>query len=261
VANLALLHGYGDHCGRYDHVARAFNASGITVHSFDQCGHGRSPGRRAFIRNFARLEGDLDQFLQHILPLLGDKPFFMMGHSMGGLLLARYAELCHPDVTGLIFSSPFLAFSEEVPKILLALAPLLGTVLPWMPVGGVDNAGLSRDPAVIAAGDNDPLGFHGNVRACTGAQFYLAIQAAHEEFAKIDQPMIVFHGSGDKVVNCAGSRALYDGCQSKDKTLRIVEGGYHELWNDLCKEEVIGGMCDWMLNHCALPAKAEVGRD
>ena len=246
-AHIVLIHGYGEHCGRYGHVAQAFNEGGLAVHAYDQRGFGRSPGKRAYIRDFDGLLLDLDHFVDHVRPRFGGKPWFLMGHSMGGLVLARYVETRTVDARGLVFSSALLAFGEDVPRFLLPLASVLGTFAPWLPVASVDNTGLSRDPTVVEAADNDPLCFHGRTCARTGAQFQRAIQAACADFEAITAPLYVIHGAEDRIVGNAGSRLLHERCGSEDKTLKIYEGGYHELFNDLEKEAVIAGMRDWML--------------
>lgn len=245
-ANLVLIHGYGEHCSRYDEMACALNGAGIAVFSYDQRGFGHSPGARAYIHDFDLLLKDLDDYMASIGPHIEDAPVFLMGHSMGGMVLANYVITRQPQPRGLIFSSPFLGFNPDVPRFVLALAGILGTITPWLPVGGVDNSGLSRDPAVVTAADNDPLAYHGKVKARTGAQFNLAIQRAAAGFDKITTPMLVMHGSDDKIVPPSGSRLLHDNAASTDKTLNIFEGGYHETWNDLCKEEMIGVIRDWV---------------
>lgn len=246
-AHVVLVHGYGEHCSRYEHVAQAFNEGGLTVHSWDQRGYGRSPGKRAYIRDFEILLQDVDHYLEHLRPRFDGKPWFFMGHSMGGLVLARYVETRQVDACGLVFSSAFLAFGDDVPKFLLPVADVLGILVPWLPVSSVDNTGLSRDPAVVAAADTDPLGFHKGTSARTGAQFNAAIKAANAEFGKIAAPLYVIHGEKDRIVGNAGSRRLYEQCRSQDKTLKIYDGGYHELWNDIIKAEVIAGIREWIL--------------
>jgi len=246
-ADLVLLHGYGEHCSRYDHVGKALSLAGIAVHTYDQRGYGRSPGKRAYIDDFNVLLGDLDVYLAHLQPRLEGAPFFMMGHSMGGMVLAAYMQTRQVPVRGLIFSSPFLALNDDVPKILLALASILGAITPWLPVARVDNAGLSRDPKVVEAADKDPLSYHGMVKARTGAQFNAVIGRIQADFEAITAPVYIIHGGEDRIVPNAGSRMLYERCSSTDKTLKIYEGGYHELWNDLEKEAVISGIRDWIL--------------
>jgi alpha-beta hydrolase superfamily lysophospholipase len=245
--HLVLLHGYGEHCARYEHTANTLNAGGIMVHSFDQRGFGRSPGKRAYIRKFDVLLDDLDAYLAHVRPRFEDKPWFMMGHSMGGMVLAAYAETRPLDARGLVFSSPFLALNDDVPKLLLSVAGILGKIAPWLPVAGVDNQGLSRDPAIVKAADNDPLGYHGWVKARTGAQFHTAIARIQAHFPAIDLPLYIIHGGDDRIVPNIGSRRLHEQCSSPDKSLKIYDGGYHELWNDIVKEEVIAGIREWIL--------------
>lgn len=248
-ANLVLIHGFGEYCGRYAEAAGVFNQGGICVHSYDQRGFGHSPGRRAYINRFDALLEDLDDYLAHVQPKLEGVPWFMMGHSMGGLVLARYAQTRTVQARGLVFSSAFLAFSDELPRYLLTISGFLGKFLPWLPVGEVDNSRLSRDPAVVAAADVDPLSFHGRVRARTGSQFHEAIKQLETAYDRITQPVYIIHGTDDRVVSNSGSRVLHERCASKDKFFKLYEGGYHELWNDLDKEAVLTGIRDWILAH------------
>jgi len=245
--HLVVVHGYGEHCSRYAEVAQRLNANGITVHTYDQRGFGRSPGKRAAIGDIENLLCDLDDYLEFVRPRFDGKPWFLMGHSLGGLVLTRYLETRTVDARGAVFCSPFLAFSDDVPEWLLSLANVLGTLVPWLPVGGVDNSGLSRDPAAVEAADKDPLSYHGWVRAGTGRQFQRAITQACAEFQAISLPAYIIHGTADRVVSKEGSVLLHDGIQSTDKALEMVEGGYHELWNDLDKTAVIDGIGEWIL--------------
>ncbi len=249
AANVVLIHGYGEHCSRYAHVGAALNAAGLTVLTYDQRGFGHSPGKRGYVGDFDLLLNDLDAYLEHIKPLLEGKPWFMMGHSMGGMVMGAYVLSRKIDARGLLFSSPFLGFPDDVPKILLSLAGILAKILPWLPVGGVENTGLSRDPAVVERAENDPLGFHGRVAARTGAQFNETIKGILPNVAQITAPILVMHGTDDAIVPPAGSQALYDGASSQDKTLKMFEGGYHELWNDLCQEEMLGDIVAWTKSH------------
>ena len=245
-ANIVLLHGYGDHCARYEWVMQQFYDAGMSVYAYDQRGHGRSPGRRAYIHRFEDFLDDLDVFLTHIAPELSPAPLFIMGHSMGGMALARYAQTRDVRARGLIFSSPFLAFSDDVPKFLVALGPYIAKIAPWLPVGGVDNAGLSRDPAIKEAADNDPLAYHGRVAAKTGAEFHRMITTIHGEMDRITTPMLVLHGKADHVVSPSGSERLHKKAGAHDKTLRLHEDGYHELYNDLDKEQFMAEIITWI---------------
>jgi alpha-beta hydrolase superfamily lysophospholipase len=122
-------------------------------------------------------------------------------------------------------------------------------------VGKVDNTGLSRDLEVVRAADNDPLTFHGKVAARTGAEFYRIIQLADRAYGDVKTPSLVFHGAKDRVVPPSGSQKLYDGLGAADKTLKFYEGGYHELWNDLCREEVMDDVIAWVEKRLAEKAE------
>jgi len=243
---VVLIHGYGDHSGRYHGVADALNAAGFSVYAYDQRGHGRSPGRRAYIERFDLLLEDLDAFLAFHRDQLAERPWFLMGHSMGGMVLARYLQTRAPGARGVVFSSPFLALNDDVPEWLKKIAPLLGVLLPLVPAGRVDNRGLSRDPEVVQAADEDPLAYHGYVAARTGAEFIRVIQQIQEAYGRITLPFLAVHGSADPIVPAAGTRELHEKAASSDKTLRIFDGGFHELWNDLDKALFFQEVTEWL---------------
>lgn len=247
-ADLVLLHGYCEHSGRYAHVAGALNGIGINVHAYDQRGHGRSAGQRGYIRRFDDLLDDLDHFIGHIGSRLGNAPLFMMGHSMGGLVLVHYVATRKPDVRGLVFSSPFLAINDDVSPVVIALAGVLGNVTPWLPVARLDSAGIARDPDVVRAYDTDPLIHHGKILARTGHQLNTAIARAQTLFEAVAAPVYIIHGTDDPLVPAEGSRLLYERCRSEDKMYHPRDGGYHELLNDYEKESVLAELCDWLRN-------------
>lgn len=247
VANLLLIHGYGEHCARYDHLCGELNSYGIRVFSYDQRGFGRSPGKRAWINNFEDLLSDLECFISLVSSELNSKPTFVMGHSMGGMVLARYVETRdNLPFKGLIFSSPFLAVNEDVPKFLISISGVIARLLPFLPVSKVDNTGLSKDPEVVRKADEDPLCYHKSVKAWTGNVFLEVIRQIREEMNKISLPLIIFHGKKDRIVPYMGSVTLYQNVSSKDKTLELFEKGYHELWNDYEKKEFIRKIVEWM---------------
>ncbi len=253
IANIVLIHGYGEHCSRYDYVAEQMNRHGINVFSFDQRGFGHSPGKRAWIYRFDDLLCDMDGFLKEIKEELGGLPLFFMGHSMGGMMLARYMQTRKDvSVKGLIFSSAFLAINDDVPEFLLKLSGILAKVLPWLPVSKVDNSGLAKDVEVVRKADEDPLGYHGSVKAHTGYIFYEVIKEIHSNFYLIHHPAIIIHGKKDRIVPCSGSIALFEGIASKDKEIHLFEEGYHEIWNDYEKDEMIEKICTWVKKQALL---------
>ncbi|MBN1346017.1 MAG: lysophospholipase [Phycisphaerae bacterium] len=248
-ADLVLLHGYGEHCGRYAHVAAALNEIGVEVRAYDQRGHGRSPGKPGYICRFDALLDDLDAYIEHVRRDVRDRPLLLMGHSMGGLVLALCAETREVDASGLILSSPFLAINDDVSPVLIALAGVLGTLTPWLPVASLNHEHVARDPAVVSGYGSDPLVFHGKILARTGAQLNAAIARARQRFEAITLPVYVIHGGDDRLVPAGGSRLLYEQCCSDDKAYKEYEGGYHELMNDYGKEDVIAAMLAWVDAH------------
>lgn len=249
--HIVIVHGFGEHCARYDHVAAAFNADGYSVYSYDQRWHGRSPGKRAYIEDFARLPRDLNEYLAHIHGVIGDAPYFIFAHSMGGLVTSRFLESCTPPATlrGVVFSSPFFQVPDDVSPMLIKLAGFLGTYAPWLPVSKLDSDAVSRLPEVIKEYDADPLNNHGPILARTGAQINNAVIAGRAEAAKITLPVYLFHGDADRLAMCAGSQFLHDKVGSADKALRIYPGGFHELFNDLVKDQVLADVLQWYNAH------------
>jgi acylglycerol lipase len=244
---VVLVHGYGEHCSRYIGMARVFNAAGFSIHTYDQRGFGHSPGERGAVRNFELLLQDADMFVDHVRPRLVGAPWFMMGHSMGGLVLASYAETRTVDARGLVFSSPFLALNAS--PLLIKVAGVVSALAPWMPIAWVDHPARSRDSKAVEDAMNDPLIYPGPIRAFTGVEFKRAVTRARANFHRIASPAYIIHGTGDRIVPNEGSRLLYARCAARDKTLKIYEGGYHELWNDLEKADVMAGICNWMAAH------------
>jgi len=247
AGHILLVHGFGEHCGRYDHVAAAFNAGGYSVYSYDQRYHGRSPGTRARVDRFERLPADLDAFEKHLRTLTGDAPFFVFAHSMGGLVTARYLEIygAPRGLRGVVFSSPFLQLPDNVSPLLIKVARFLSAVVPWLPVAKLDRDALSRDSAVVAAYINDPLNNHGQICARTGSQFNEAVMAARAEAARISIPAYIFHGDADRLAMHGGSEYLHAHIASTDKALTIYPGGYHELFNDRERDDVLRATIAW----------------
>lgn len=243
--HVVLVHGYAEHCRRYAHVAAFLNALGFAVHSYDQRGHGKSPGKRGYIAQFDTLLDDLDTYFAHIQSRFAGQPVFLMGHSMGGLVVTRYVQTRTLPLCGLVLSSSLLAIGDVSP-FLIALAGVLGKLTPTLPVLALDAKAISRDPREVAAYESDPLVYHGKILARTGAELNAAIKAAQARFGSITLPVYAIHGTEDALAPVAGSRLLVAGLGSTDKTLREYEGGYHELFNEPERELVLTGVGDWL---------------
>lgn len=252
LATVALVHGLAEHAGRYAPLGEALNAAGIELVALDLRGHGLSPGPRAWVER-------IDDYLLDVQALLNasehaNRPLFLMGHSMGGALAALFAieqreRLAHPSqsVAGLILSSPALMPGHHVPRWMIAASRIVSRVWPRYPAMKIDAALLARDPAVVAANRLDPLVHHGYVPARTGAALLAAMARIEAGRASLTLPVLVFHGSEDKLTEPDGSRAFAEHVGAPDRTLTIYEGSYHETLNDFGREGVIGMLIEWIV--------------
>jgi acylglycerol lipase len=246
-ATIALLHGLAEHAGRYQALAERVNAAGIELVSTDLRGHGRSPGRRAWVERFDEYLLDADALVAHAAR--DGTPLFLMGHSMGGAIAALYAierAAGGPPFAGLILSSPALAPGRDVPRWMLALSRVVSRVWPGFPALKIDAALLSRDPAIVSANRADPLVHHGAVPARTGAEILAAMTRIERGRGALRVPVLVYHGTADKLTEPDGSRGFGAHVGSPDRTLTLYEGGYHETMADLERERVIGALLDWI---------------
>ncbi len=243
---VVIIHGFGHHGASFEEVAQRLNAAGYAVYAFDQRGHGRSPGDRGYIGRFDDTILDMQLHLGHIQPQIGSMPVFFFGHSLGGLILACYCLRYQPAAHGLIFSSSALRIPDNVPKYLLVLSGVLGKYLPKLPVQKVDFASISRDPKAVDEALRDPLRYLGKMHARTGLETLRAIREIEGSLERFTYPLLICHGTADKLTDIEGSRRLYAAAESTDKTLRIYDGAYHEIWNDLDKDRFMAELIEWL---------------
>ncbi|MBU9355178.1 lysophospholipase [Burkholderia multivorans] len=247
-ATVALLHGLAEHAGRYAPLAARLNAAGIDLLAIDLRGHGRSPGKRAWVARFDEYLDDADALVDEAAR--APTPLFLMGHSMGGAIAALYAIERAParacTLAGLVLSSPALAPGRDVPRWMLALSRLISRVWPTFPAIRVDAALLSRDADVVAANRADPLVHHGPVPARTGAEILDAMARIERGRSALRVPVLVYHGTADKLTEPDGSRTFGARVGSADRTLTLYEGGFHETMNDIERERVIDALIGWI---------------
>lgn len=253
-ATVALLHGLAEHAGRYAALAERLAAAGIELVAIDLRGHGRSPGERTWVASF-------DAYLDDAQALLDaasrpGTPLLLMGHSMGGTIatcfaierLAAFADRTHP-VSGLILSSPALAPGKDVPHWMLAASRVVSRLWPRYRAMKIEPALLSRDPLAVEANRADALVHHGAVPARTGAEILAAMERIERGRASLRLPVLVYHGTADKLTEAEGSRTFAGHVGSPDCTLTLYEGAYHETMNDLDRDSVIDALTQWILAH------------
>ncbi|MBI5791071.1 MAG: lysophospholipase [Rhodocyclales bacterium] len=251
-ALIALVHGIAEHGGRYAWLAAQANAQGIGVVAVDLRGHGRSPGERSYVERFDDYLLDVDALWARTGELAQRMPRFLMGHSMGGAIALRWVAQRRQAMAGLILSSAALKIGGDVPRLLIALAPLLSRWLPHLRGTRFDPAVISRDPAAVAAYVNDPLVSLKAPPARTGAELLAAMEANRAAAAGLDLPVYLFHGDADRLTDPEGSREIHAAWGGADKTLSLWPGSRHETLNDLDRDAVIAELLDWVRMHCAV---------
>ena len=241
-----MVHGYGDHGGRYAWLGEDMVARGYGVYAYDLRGHGQSSGRRGQVGRFEEYLADTEMFLDEVRRAQPGKPVFLLGHSMGGLVCARLAEVHPPDVRGLILSSPFLQLAEAVPPSRVIGAKVLAKVWPNRDIGNtVRSEQLSHDKTVIDAYTTDRL-VHHVAPARWAAQMLAAQDAAMADASRVALPLLVLYGTDDKVVDVAFIEELFERATAEDKSILRYEGYYHECFNETGREQVFDDFAAWV---------------
>ena len=246
-AVLLLVHGLGEHSGRYEYVqlAKDFNEAGYSVTSFDHRGGGKSEGLVAHIDRFTQLTEDLSLVANAEKPK--DIPYILLSHSLGGLIATRYLidHVDHPfDMA--IFSAPAVKADDSMAPLLRKIAPIVSKLFPKLPAAKLAQNMISKDKEVRDRYQADPLIYKGKVRARKGYETMKSMEYVLEKFNKIKIPVLVMHGADDKITDPIGSQLLFDGVSSKDKTLKYFEGLYHEIFNEPERKEVIDLALNWI---------------
>ncbi|VVE88075.1 alpha/beta hydrolase [Pandoraea bronchicola] len=249
-AVVAIVHGMGEHGGRYARLAEHFAAHGIATVTYDLRGHGRSGGARVFVKRFDEYLDDTEIFLTHVRTTFGPTPLFLLGHSMGGAIAALFTITRAPaNVRGLMLSSPALAPGEPVAPWMMTAGRWVSRWLPKVPVFKIDPAMIARDEAVVAAAKKDPLNAYRGTPARTAAELLDAMARIHANANALHLPLYIFHGTADRLTAPWASEQFYGNAASHDKTLRLYHGHFHETLNDLDREKVIDELTQWLLQH------------
>lgn len=246
-AMVCLVHGLGEHAGRYTHVADAFTKAGIAMHAIDLRGHGQSKGLRGHTPSLEQWHEDIELFLERA----GEQcPRFLYGHSLGGSLIISFCLQRQPSVSGVIASGPAFKRAFEVPAIRLFLGRLMGNVWPtFSQHSNLQPADISREPAVVQAYAEDP-----QVHDMVTARLFVVATAMGEDAlagaASFSTPLLLLQAGQDRIVDAEASKTFFAEAVSVDKTLRFYEGMFHEVHNEPQKAQVIDEMVAWVLARC-----------
>ena len=244
---LVIVHGLAEHSGRYAHVGKFFAEQGFVTGAFDLRAHGKSDGAETVLKSIDDCADDVEVFVARMRERVPGKPLFVLGHSMGGLIVTFYVIKKQPDVTGILLSGAAVKISDDISPFLLKLSGVLAKIAPRMKTIVLDGNAVSRDPAVVEKYNADPLNYRGGIPASTGAAINSAIQYVQENFADFKLPVRIMFGTEDRLADPQGSKKLYAEMSSTDKTMMPYEGLYHEIMNEPEQKQVMTEILAWMV--------------
>jgi alpha-beta hydrolase superfamily lysophospholipase len=245
VRSIALVHGFGEHSGRYEHLGSWFAERNTAVHSFDLRGHGRSPGPRGHVDGFGDYLNDLEKFLETVHEASGSLPVTLMGHSLGGLIVTAYTVERSPRVESVVTSGAALELSSELSRFKITLARLLRGVAPRFGMdAGLDPNAICTDPDVVKRYVDDPL-VHGVTTTSHAVAMIDQIERLRGAGVRVKLPMLLAHGEADRLCPASGSRSFYEclpgadeGAAAPRAELRTYPDCGHEIFNDFGYEGV-----------------------
>ena len=247
LAAVLITHGLGDHSGRYLDLAESLAAEGNAVYALDQRGHGRSAGPRTAGRIVDSV-ADLSTMVGLIKRDLPRRKVFLVGHSWGGLVTLAYA-VDHPhDIDGLILSAP-AARPKNASAIQILLGKLLANIAPNTGVATIPYDKVCSDPRVVEAQRKDPLTYQGPIRARMASDTLTAMKHVAAGLPTLAVPVLLLHGSGDVVADPSTSRYVRDTIGSQDRTLRLYDGLWHQVFNEPQRQSVYDDVNMWLHHH------------
>ncbi len=248
-AILLVVHGLAEHSGRYLNLADHFVSMGYTVCGFDHRGHGKSDGLRGYVERFAYFLNDLHMFLNLLRNKHGYVRIFIVGHSVGGTIATAYATRHQQEFDGLILSGATLRPGSSLSPAKIVAARLLSVILPKIGVDVIDASAISQNQTVVDAYVDDPLVYRGKIRARLGAELIAAMQELPGMAHHIKLPILIMHGTADRLSDPSGSKLLYQKVSSEDKTLKLYTDFYHEIFNEPGQVQVFKDMEEWLTAH------------
>ncbi len=248
-AILLVSHGIAEHSGRYMNVVNHFVPAGWAVYGIDHIGHGKSDGKRVFVDRFQDYTKTLKKYFDMIRGWQPTKPIFLVGHSMGGLISSAYLLEHQDELTGAVLSGPGIKVSDKISNAVIFAGKILSVVMPKAGIIQLDAEDICRDPAVVDAYVNDPLVYRGKITARLGAEMLKTIQHVAKSAIKIRLPIMIVQGGSDKLVDPSGAQLLYDSVSSEDKTIKIYDGLYHEVFNEPEHGQVLDDIKVWLESH------------
>ncbi|WP_431234608.1 lysophospholipase [Mycolicibacterium psychrotolerans] len=243
---VVLSHGLGEHAGRYHHVTERFGQAGLITYALDHRGHGRSGGKRVMVRSIDEYTGDFHTLVATATAEHPDLPRIVLGHSMGGGIVFTYGVEHPNDYTLMVLSGPAVAANVGVPPVKAFLGKAVGSLLPNLPVEELDANAVSRDPAVVAAYNADPLVWHGKVPAGIAKALLKVGETMPQRARGLTAPLLVVHGGADRLVPAAGSERLVECVGSADVNRKVYPELFHEVFNEPERDLVLDDVTTWI---------------
>lgn len=241
-----LAHGYGEHARRYDHVAARFAQAGLITYALDHRGHGRSGGKRVYLRDMSEYTGDFHTLVGIAAADHPDLARIVLGHSMGGGIVFAYGVEHVGDYTAMVLSGPAVAAQTSVSAPTVMLAKVMGRLAPGLPVEDIPADAVSRDPEVVAAYKADPLVHRGKLPAGIGRALIELGETMPQRAGAITAPLLVVHGEEDSLIPVEGSGRLVECVGSTDVHLKVYPSLYHEVFNEPEQAVVLDDVTAWI---------------
>jgi acylglycerol lipase len=249
VAILIVVHGIAEQSGRYSNLVNYFVPKGCAIYSFDLRGHGKSMGKRSYVERFSYYLDDLKVFCKKVSEENKNIKAFLVGHSMGSTITIAYAIEHQREFNGFIVSGTTLKAGVSINKASIFMAKILSILIPKVGVSALNATDISRDKAVVEAYVNDPLNYTGKLSARVGTELLKTMEKLRSGISKLSLPILIMHGTADRISDPSSSQTLFDGAGSKDKTLKLYKGFYHEIFNDPECQQVFSDINDWLKLH------------
>jgi alpha-beta hydrolase superfamily lysophospholipase len=243
---VVLSHGYAEHARRYDHVAQRFGEAGLITYALDHRGHGRSGGKRVYLRDISEYTDDFHTLVGIAAADHSELKRVVLGHSMGGGIVFAYGVEHPDDYAAMVLSGPAVDAQDGVSSVMMIVAKLLGKITPGLPVEQLPTDAVSRDPEVVAAYNADPLVHHGKLPAGIARALIAVGETMPQRAGALTAPLLVVHGEQDKLVPVNGSRHLVECVGSADVHLKVYPELYHEVFNEPERAVVLDDVTSWI---------------
>jgi alpha-beta hydrolase superfamily lysophospholipase len=241
-----LCHGYAEHARRYDHVAERFGQAGLITYALDLRGHGRSGGKRVYLKNISEYTDDFHHLVGIATAAHPGLKRVVLGHSMGGGVVFAYGVEHPDDYAAMVLSGPAVYAQDAVSAVMIAVAKIVGSILPGLPVENLPADAVSRDPKVVAAYEADPLVHHGKLPAGIAKALISVGETMPQRASALTAPLLVVHGGQDKLIPVEGSRHLVECVGSADVNLKVYPELYHEVFNEPEQAVVLDDVVSWI---------------